>query len=390
MTRQTLAKRSSYDYVLVGAGLQNSLIGLALLAENPAQRIALIERSWAVGGNHTWCFHAGDVPGSAMAFVEPLVAHRWPGYDVAFPGLERRVDASYSAVTSDQLRKVVAERFATHHGSRIVLGHEAVAVEPDHVRLANGQVIEAPVVVDARGPGAFAPTGAVAYQKFLGLELELSEPCTRQLPLLMDARVPQTDGFRFVYVLPLGERRVLVEDTYYSDTPDIDAVRLRHEVLSYALRQGMKIDSIVREESGVLPLPSRPSPMPAAESPLAAGFQGGWFHPTTGYSFPLAVRLALHVAQSPIEELFGSRYGELLRQHRKQARFAHFLNRLLFGAFAPEDRRNVLERFYELPEPTIRRFYAMATTSGDRARILCGRPPRGLSLRTALSRGTAT
>jgi lycopene beta-cyclase len=46
-----------------------------------------------------------------------------------------------------------------------------------------------------------------------------------------------------------------------------------------------------------------------------------------------------------------------------------------------------MERFYELPEPSIARFYALSTTAFDRARSLCGRPPRGLSLGRALTEG---
>jgi lycopene beta-cyclase len=60
---------------------------------------------------------------------------------------------------------------------------------------------------------------------------------------------------------------------------------------------------------------------------------------------------------------------------------------MLFGAFAPQERYHVLERFYRLPESTIRRFYALETLAMDRARILCGRPPRGFSLRRLLASG---
>ena len=45
----------------------------------------------------------------------------------------------------------------------------------------------------------------------------------------------------------------------------------------------------------------------------------------------------------------------------------------------------VLSRFYGLPEPLIERFYAQSSSLTDRARILLGRPPRGFSLRRALS-----
>jgi lycopene beta-cyclase len=65
-------------------------------------------------------------------------------------------------------------------------------------------------------------------------------------------------------------------------------------------------------------------------------------------------------------------------------RFFTLLNRLLFRAVPPAERWRVLERFHGLPVETIERFYAMRTTAADRARILFGRPPRGLSWRAAL------
>jgi lycopene beta-cyclase len=122
----------------------------------------------------------------------------------------------------------------------------------------------------------------------------------------------------------------------------------------------------------------------SARGPLRAGYQGGWFHPTTGYSFPAALRLALSIAELPSNAVFGPALRELACEQVRQARFAALLNRLLFEGFVPEQRWHALERFYSLPEATIRRFYALATTRFDRARILCGRPPSGISLRELL------
>ena len=60
----------------------------------------------------------------------------------------------------------------------------------------------------------------------------------------------------------------------------------------YAQAQGLGRCSVVREEEGVLPLPWS-SALPAPnDPPLVAGYAGGLFHPITGYSLPVAVRLA--------------------------------------------------------------------------------------------------
>ena len=200
----------------------------------------------------------------------------------------------------------------------------------------------------------------------------------------MDATVAQADGFRFVYVLPLDEDLVLVEDTYFSDTDVLDREALRGRALAYAQEKGLSPFSVVREEEGVLPLPwAGPLPRPEA-TPLVAGYGGGFFHPVTGYSFPVAVRLASLLASLPPEQALGPELQAFARRHRAQARFAHVLNWLMFQAYPPPSRWHVLARFYrEMPEDTIRRFYALDMTVGDRARLLLGRPPRGFSLRLA-------
>jgi lycopene beta-cyclase len=376
---------AKWDYVLVGGGLQNCLIALGLLGERPATSLLLLERGPALGGNHVWCFHAGDVSPQAERIVDPLVVRRWPGYDVFFPGRERHLDEPYAAVSSTQLDLVVRDRIRAAPRAELMTGVEVTAVGRDFVRLSDGSEHRASLVVDARGPEGLPLHGVVGYQKFLGLELRLARPAARECPVVMDARVPQTDGFRFFYWLPFEPDRILLEDTYFSDGPELDIIALRQGILEFARDAGLEVTDVVREERGVLPLPTRHIPAPESESPLVGGYQGGWFHPTTGYSFPLALRLAELVARSPADQLFGSEWNRMVRRHRSDLWFALLLNRMLFGAFAPEARFHVLERFYGLPVSTIRRFYTLTSTPADRARILCGRPPRGFSWRKALA-----
>ncbi len=376
----------AYDYALVGGGLQNGLMALAILHRNPEARIALIERREELGGNHIWCFHSDDVDESARSFVEPLVAHRWPGYEVRFPRHSRDLDAPYAAVTCQQLDDVVARRLASTPGCDLILGHEARDIGAREVTLGDGRRIAARAVIDSRGPRARYPAGTTGFQKFVGHELVLAEPHGMAQPVLMDATVEQgEEGYRFFYVLPLADDRVLVEETFFSDTPHLALDALRGSIARYAESRGLAVRHVQREESGVLPIPWQGEvPIPAMEGPLVAGYAGGWFHPGTGYSFPIAVRLADYVSQTPIDELFGQGLRDLARAHQRQARYCHVLNKMFFAWFPPHQRYNVMERFYRLPEGTIRRFYALSLTGGDRARIVMGRPPKGISLRMAL------
>jgi len=375
-----------FDYLLIGGGLQNALIALAVLDRTPSARVCLVERGATVGGNHLWCFHGSDLSPAGAALVAPLVVRRWDGYSVRFPKFERRLEAPYCAVSSERVAQHLPQVLAEHATSRLVLGRTALRVAASEVLLDDGEVLTGRVVIDARGPEAHPNDHVIGYQKFVGLELELAEPTTLTEPIVMDATVRQEDGFRFVYTLPLSPTRVLVEDTYFSESPELDEGLLQNRAFAYALEKGLNVARICREESGILPLPALGSP-PHPGSPWRAGYAGGWFHPTTGYSFPIAARLALHVAETTPETLFGASYEVLAREHARQLRYAFLLNRLLFQAVPAHARRNVLERFYTLPEATVARFYALSTTSLDRARILCGRPPAGISLGRAFTKG---
>lgn len=374
----------NFDLVLVGGGLQNGLISLASLHKDPSRRIALVETGERVGGNHTWSLHAADVPDSARPFIDPLIVARWDGYDVQFPNLSRTLSSAYAVISSERFAQVVEARLRAAPGCELLLGRRALAVDANEVRLDDGRVLRADVVIDARGPGEPSASLRAGYQKFLGRELRTRRPHGLQRPLLMDATVAQRGGFRFFYVLPLAPDRVLVEDTSFTRSPALDLPATRAAIDTYASRYGEVVEC-VREESGVLPMPWASDGAMSRSSPLCAGYAGGFFHPATGYSFPVALRLALHVASHASSEMFGPAFEQLTSSHARQARYARELNRLLFHCFAPDEMWNVFARFYTLRETLLARFYALALTRWDMARIVVGRPPRGFSLTHALT-----
>ena len=197
----------------------------------------------------------------------------------------------------------------------------------------------------------------------------------------MDATVDQADGYRFAYCLPFSEDRMLVEDTYYSDSPDFDADDLGARLDAYVEKRGWKPAKIEREESGVLPV--------AMGGDFGAfwrvggarvaklGLRGGFFHPTTGYTLPDAVRTAsLLVRQKNFE---GAALHDLFEREAatlwKKRDFYRTLNTMLFRAADPPERYKILERFYRLDPGLIARFYAGRSTMLDKMKVLSGKPP---------------
>ena len=373
------------DLALCGGGLQNGLIVAALHGAATAQgdaawpRVALVERG-EIGGNHTWCFYESDLSPVMGRRVAPLVTHRWDCYEVRFPGYRRILHTPYSVITNLSMRSAVLDMLAAR-GRALVWERAAVdQVSPSPLRLTDGRELRAEMVIDARG--AQAVGGDCGYQKFYGQEITLREPHGLTRPIVMDATVAQQDGFRFMYVLPLGACRVLVEDTTFSDGPDLDEAQRRRGIADWLRRHRWQPEAVTRSERGVLPMPLRvpPAPPPAPTATvLQGGYGGGWFHPGTGYSLPLAAELAELVATTPPAGLAAA-VAVARRELQRRARFCCLLNRLLFLGYPPDTRRAIFERFYRLPEPTIKRFFSMRLRVGDKLRILGGRPPAGLSL----------
>ncbi|MGL4551279.1 MAG: lycopene beta-cyclase CrtY [Gemmataceae bacterium] len=360
-----------FDYVLVGGGLQNGLIALALRERQPQSRVAIVETSDRLGGNHTWSFHAADVPAAAAELIRPLVVASWQGYEVRFPGHARTMPSRYSTVSSERFDAVVRPAIQGQ-GWLLRLNSPAATVGPDLVRLESGEEIAGRCVIDSRGP-RHQPAGC-GYQKFFGLEVETDGPWPEALPAVMDATVAQTDGFHFLYTLPLAPNRVLVEDTYFSGTAALDHAGSRRQVERH-LRERVGGWRVVREEAGVLPMPWA-APEPSSDGPLLGGYAGGWIHPATGYSFPVALRLALALASAPAG--YARQAAEsLARRLRPRCGFARFLNWLLFKLVPPDARWQVFARLYrDLPAGLLARFYAMEFSTADAARVLIGRPPQ--------------
>ena len=368
------------DVVLAGGGLANSLIALRLKALRPGLHVILLERDRTIGGQHTWCHFATDVSPAIGAWLAPLFVAQWPGYDVRFPTHSRSVSTPYRAISSQRLHEVLAPIL----GEDAWLGADISEVTPNTVRLADGRTVTAPLVIDGRGPRR-SNALALGWQKFLGREVRLTAPHGLTRPIVMDAMVPQLDGYRFVYVLPLGPDRLLIEDTRYSDGPALDRGDLGLEIDAYAAQCGWTVAEVVREEDGILPiaLAGDIDAYWAGATPGVpeVGLRSALFHPTTGYSLPDAARMAQAIAALP--ELTSAHVRALAEGVSKAAwkrrDYYRLLNRMMFRACEPNQRYRVLERFYRLPAPLIERFYAGDATLGDKIRILTGKPPVPIS-----------
>lgn len=364
------------DLVIAGGGLSGSLIAWRLAQKRPDLRFLLLEGGETLGGNHTWSFHGTDVPPETYQWIEPIIVHRWEGQEVRFPHYHRSLRTPYCTVTSERLHEYLAPLL----GDRLRCEAEIAEVDRDGVTLRDGSRIAAKAVIDARGQRGFEHL-MLGYQKFVGAEFSFEEPHGLTAPIIMDATVPQIDGYRFVYVLPFTETTALVEDTYYADGSAIEPQDVMSRLHSYCADQGWRIKDTLRTEKGVLPVAVggdiERHLAQGADGVGQVGLRAGLFHPLTGYSLPDAARTAVSIAE--LNDFSAAHLAEQTRHFAastwKNRGFYRMLSRFLFDAAKPDERYLVMQRFYRLNEGLVERFYSARSMPHDKLRVLAGKPP---------------
>lgn len=360
---------------IVGGGLAGGLTALALARRRPDIDLTVIDSGPTFGGNHTWSFFDSDVTADAKWLVDQIDHKHWPDHEVHFPARHREIALGYNSIRSDALDRALK---AALDPASIRLGTPVVELTATALTLAGGERIEADAVIDARGPREL-PGFELGWQKFVGRYLNFDRPHGIVRPMIMDATVEQIDGYRFVYRLPISPTELLIEDTYYSASRDLDVAALEARIEADATRLGAGHAGLIEQEQGVLPVVMSGDIDALWQGPEIPkiGSAGGFFHPTTSYSFPDAIANAALIAEQ--RDLGAAALHRLL--HRRAAElwkdrlFFRLLDKMLFRAAEPAKAYRVLEHFYRLPPNVVARFYSARLTAFDKLRILSGKPP---------------
>lgn len=348
------------DLLISGAGLSGLVTAWRCLSVNPALTIAIYETSDRIAGDHTWSFNGTDIAPELRDWFTPFVAHRWPRYDVTFPKRTRTLNIEYCSGNSDTLFAAV-EPFIQSGRLQVHLKTRAPEqTDRPHID-ATGYMLRSDEF-----PG---------WQKFIGHVIRTDAPHGLDRPVIMDATVAQIDGFRFVYLLPFSDREILVEDTYFSDTPHLSDNEIGDRIETYIQAKGWGAYKLLRREKGVLPMMMATD---RRDDSAKIGLGGGFAVAATGFTVPPAVELADVIAQAIRRGGAAAAPGAVAAFrtfHIRRERYARLLNRMFFRAADPARRYIVLRRFYGLGEGLIRRFYRNDLSLRDKARILIGKPP---------------
>lgn len=281
-----------YDYLIVGGGAA----GLSLayhLSQEPRladKTVLLIEPEAKDQNDRTWSFWTAE-----PHLFEAVVAHEWRQIAFRSPGFERVIGLGpyrYQMIRGLDFYAFVRRALAANPRFTLQRGTvDALANTPAGVRAhGSGGTATARYGFDSRPPAMVRNPAKHRYllQHFVGWEVETdADAFDPAVVEFMDFRGPQHHEARFVYVLPFGPRRALVEYTLFSETPLPRAEYENHiaEYLQHTLGLKPAQYRVVAEEAGAIPMTDHPLPARAGAHIVNLGTRGGRAKPSTGYAF---------------------------------------------------------------------------------------------------------
>ena len=344
----------------------------------------MIDKQEAPVIGRTLSCHASDLSPLTRELLTGFWRQEWPCYMVHFPDHSKVIPLSY--LTLDE-KKLAESLLKGGENQEFLAASEVVSLEGSVVSLKSGRQLRGAQIIDTTAQEMVY--SHMGFQKFFGLELVFEEPHGLKFPIVMDARVEQTDGFRFFYALPYSERRLLLEDTYLSASPHLNQKIAQQAIEAYAESFDIPY-KVVDHEQGVLPVPYRRRKRSSNTSALCLGAQAGLFNPATGYSFAAASQIldAINADFAKRRES-GVFFVETLNvkkslEHRTLLYYIY--NFFLFECFRPRDAFHCFDYFYNHSLGYVRRFYGLRFRVLDLCKLFVQPPPKRIRLSQIPSR----
>lgn len=266
---------------IAGAGAAGLSLALHLTrAKIPDLQISLTDRSFEPVSDKTWCFWD-----DASVILPGMVRKEWSVLQINGP-----MGSFTQPIRQHTYRMVDSGTF-----KRLALSELRDSV----------QWMEAPITtIDSNADWVFqsviSPTYTEPYlkQHFLGWDVAMEQPVFNpDVATIMDFNVDQSQGFAFMYLLPVTTTDALVEFTMFTDMV-LQKDPYRDEIKRYLNASFPNTPfKIIREEFGVIPM------VPGAWNPGEGRIQNiggaaGLAKPSTGYTFARIQRDSSRIAAS--------------------------------------------------------------------------------------------
>ncbi len=275
---------NKYDYIIAGAGCAGYSLLYHLLQDPLLSKkmILVVDANFNKGNDRTWCFWE-DQAGP----FESIVFKKWSNIEVLKGTMQRLLPTApfeykmiqgidfYQHISAfakgfDNVEWVASKILsidAAHGGAKV--HWEGGAANADYVFSSiHGDRIQ-----------------SALWQHFKGIVVEFDAPVFNDtIARLMDFNVPQMDATAFMYLLPLTDKKALVEYTLFSPTI-LDTAEYDH-VLNAYMEEHYKGQAytIVHTEQGAIPMTTKKMTS-STSNIISIGTMGDAVKASTGYAF---------------------------------------------------------------------------------------------------------
>ena len=276
---------NKYDYIIAGAGCAGYSL-LYHLLQDPIlckKRILVLDANFNKGNDRTWCFWE-DQAGP----FESIVCKKWSNIEVLKGSMHRSLPTApfeYKMIQGIDFYQYVSD-FAKGFDNvewvaSKILSIDSINANSARVNWEGGSANAGYVFSSINGERIQSKL----WQHFKGIVVEFDNPVFDDaVARLMDFNVPQMDATAFMYLLPLTDKKALVEYTLFS--PTILASAEYDHVLDAYMEEHYKGQEyqIQHSEIGAIPMTSKKLTSNDV-AVVSIGTMGDAVKASTGYAF---------------------------------------------------------------------------------------------------------
>ena len=282
--------KEKYDYIICGAGLSGLILASRIFEDRffDDKNILLIDKDLKSSVNKTWCFWE-----TGNSVWKDYIVKSWDTVIFKSKGFKKEKSLknySYKMIKSkffldsiiNKIKQANNFDFFQDEIVDFIESENNVLVKTKSNQFLANNVFNSCVDIDEIKSKTSYP---FLLQHFLGWTIETEESVfNEKKATIMDFSIDQKDETRFFYVLPLSDKKALIEFTVFSkDLLKKDEYEL--ELIKYI--KSLKIDKykIIEDEFGVIPMTCYPFERKNTSKILNIGTAGGWTKPSSGYTF---------------------------------------------------------------------------------------------------------
>lgn len=281
-------KADLLDYLFIGSGASATLLLMSLnrrgLLNN--RKFVVLDPDEKKTNDKTYCFWAEDQE-DIVRSCQHLIGHRWSEVSVNRNEPESISPLNYIQISSLSLYEEMRRQLGEHGvetQQQMVLevrnAERGVEVTTDKC------IWYAKRVFDSRPPKYLSPKENESHllQSFVGYVVSLQKnSVSHDVIDLMDFEVDQQNNTQFVYVLPYGENKMLVELTRFGKS----AIRLSdaEPLLKEYINERFGAHDVLDVETGCIPMSNVSTEKENIPGLVSIGGRAGAIKPSTGYAF---------------------------------------------------------------------------------------------------------